>query len=110
MDRKARKEKNQFNKENEAVYNFVKSDHWKLIEDKFMERINDLQSIMNIEGKDADAIFFDMKVRRALIEEMLGIIKDFKGQATQYEQNELSPDERGMSTIIHVDEEDDENV
>lgn len=93
------REERKFKKQNEAVYNFVRSEHWDTFRNVVFEEINDLQSIMNITGSNELEVFLDIKVRKNLVELLTEFVKKFEGQARQYEINELSTGEHELSFI-----------
>lgn len=87
------KEYQDFLKENKTVHDLVNSEYWPLIAKLFTDEINDLQSIMNVEGKDAEEVFIDIKVRKNVVEILAGFLNKMVGQANQYEHNNLSQSE-----------------
>lgn len=100
------KEERKFHNDNKKIFNFVKSKHWPLVRDAIYQRIEDIQSVMNVDGLTAEEVFIDIKVRKLLATELLDLIRSIEGQAMQYEQNELNPDESEVSYILR--QEDDE--
>jgi hypothetical protein len=93
MDEKAHQ------KRNKAVWEFVDSDGWKYVKDDLIKKINDLQSLMNVEGETPEQVMLDIKVRKNVIAILLEWIKDVEGQVDQHIGNNFSPDE---SEIIHI--------
>ncbi len=45
------REQREIEKKNKKVYEMVGSEHWTIIKELIFEEINDLQSVMNIEGR-----------------------------------------------------------
>lgn len=98
------KEQKKYLEENRAVYQFVKSKGWKICKGKLMERIDDLQSIMNVDGKTAEEVLLDVKTRKLIVQELLDWVKSIDGQAEQYEGNLDSLDETEDSYIVTEEE------
>ena len=90
-------EEKKYIQENKSVYRFVKSRGWKICKDKLMKQIEDLQSVMNVDGKSAEEVFIDIKVRKLVVEELVGWLNSIENQATQFEGNIISPDETDES-------------
>lgn len=95
-------EEKKYLKENKALYKFIKSEGWKICKDKLVEQINDLQSIMNVDGKTADEVFIDIKVRKIVVEELVRWVDSVEGQANQFENNMDSPGEK-VDSFIYQD-------
>lgn len=69
----------------------IVSKGWQAAKDMLTERIMDIQSVMNIEGKTAEEVLADIKLRQNLIVEMKEWINDIEGTARQYEANLVQP-------------------
>ena len=70
--------------ENKHLYKFVKSRGWAIAKNKLMERIDDLQSIMNVDGNQTpEQVVLDVKVRRLVSTELLDWAKGLEGQTNQ---------------------------
>jgi len=95
------KETKEYLDENKAIYQFVQSEGWGFVKGKLIKQIDDLQSIMNLEGaKTPEEMVMDIKVRRIVIEELLRWLGSVEGQAKQFEGNEGSLDERDRPSHI----------
>lgn len=87
-------------KKNKEVYEFVTSDGWKYVKSEIVKNIEDLQSIMNIDGDTPEAVVLDIKVRKNVMAILLEWLRDVEGMTAQYESNEFSSDETEMMYII----------
>lgn len=83
-----KEEQKKYLNENKAVYRFVKSRGWVIAKNKLMEKIDDLQSIMNVDGKTPEEVVMDIKVRKLVCNELLDWVRSLEGQAQQFENNE----------------------
>lgn len=66
----------------------VKSSGWAEAKAMLIERMMDIQSVMNVEGKTEKEVFEDIKLRKNIITEMKDWIADIEGTVTQYEGNQ----------------------
>jgi hypothetical protein len=101
MQTESQKEQKKFLLDNKSVYRFVKSRGWVIVKNRLLEQINDMQSIMNVEGNQTpEQIVIDLKVRRAVCEELIRWVKSIEGQAEQFENNETSLPQEQKSYIM----------
>jgi hypothetical protein len=75
----------------QMLSDYIKSDGWHWVRDRLMEKIMDLQSIMNVETASVDLAFQDMKARRIAVETLLELIRDVEGTAQQHSNNAGNP-------------------
>lgn len=73
--------------EGEATYNYVNSKGWNIVKDIFAQKINDLQSIKNLEAGTATKMLHDVKIRLAAVDILLEIIREIEGRAQQHQAN-----------------------
>ena len=85
---------------NKKVYEFVNSEYWPILTGMVFEEVNDLQSIMNLDAKEAEEVVLELRVRKNVIESLMSFIQKIEGESTQYEQNELSGGERNTGHIL----------
>lgn len=100
------KAERQYLRDNKSVYQFVKSRGWTIAKGRLMDQISDIQSIMNVDGKTADEVLIDVKVRKLLVEELLKWVKSVEGQAAQHEADGLQKEEEEIDHVIRFDEEE----
>ncbi len=74
--------------EGRALDDFTKSDGWRIVEDIFTQKIQDLQSIKNLTGTTPTQIVQDIKVRTTVVDVLMEILKDIKGRAEQFNGNQ----------------------
>lgn len=99
------KEEIEHKKKNKAIYDFVSSDGWKYVKGQMLDTISDLQSIMNIESIDPEAVSREIQVRKNVIDILKEWLESIEGQANQYELNEFSLDESEYMHIVRREEE-----
>lgn len=82
-------------KKNKALLKMVESDGWKVAREKIMNRIDDLQSIMNLESVKPEELVTEVKVRGLVVQELVDILKEIEGEAEQVKlkDEKYSPDE-----------------
>ena len=97
------KAQNEHLKKNKEIYEFVGSDGWKHVRDNLMDKVNDLQSIMNVTQGTPEEVKMDIAVRMATIELLTEWLSDVEGQSAQYEQNDLDPIRAEASHIMRQD-------
>lgn len=68
-----------------AAHALVHSDAWNDIQQMFIDKIMDIQSIMNVDDSSVDKIVMDMKVRANLAKELKDILDNIIGAANSYE-------------------------
>lgn len=74
-------------KDGKALYKLANSEGWELARNILMDKMVDLQSVANVEGKTPEEVFNDVKVRRNVAEIMVEWIRDIEGRAEQYESS-----------------------
>lgn len=99
MNKKTPEEKIHF-EQNVEIQKFVESPGWTLVKEKMMEKINDLQSIMNIEFGDPVDMAHDIKVRRNTADILVEWVREIEGQVLQFKNNDLGIDETDDDFII----------
>jgi hypothetical protein len=72
--------------EGQLVNDYVKSDGWQYVRDRFTEKIMDLQSIMNVDP-DPNNVIVDLKSRKMAVDILMDLIRDIEGRASQHENN-----------------------
>lgn len=75
--------------EGELIANYIKSDGYRWLKDRLMEKIMDLQSIMNVDGTPENVII-DLKARRMAVETLVSLIKHIEARAEQHSNNQVS--------------------
>lgn len=74
--------------EGEMVDNFVQSDGWRWVKDRFTQKIMDLQSIKNLDkSKTATMLQREIIMRENVVEVLMEIIKEVEGRAAQHRGN-----------------------
>lgn len=71
----------------EEIKRLVESIGWQLAKKRLVERIIDLQSVMNVAGDTAETVVIDLKARRIAVDLLLEWLKDVEGTAKQHESN-----------------------
>lgn len=87
------------NREQKLV-DLVKSEGWAEAKQMLIERMMDIQSVMNVEGKNEKEVFEDIKLRKNLISEMKDWIADIEGTVSQYEGNKAPVIEEEPDHIV----------
>jgi hypothetical protein len=80
------KETLQVQAEGQMIADYMKSDGYRWLKDRLMEKIMDLQSIMNVDGTPENVIV-DLKARRMAVETLVSLIKQLEGRAEQHTNN-----------------------
>lgn len=75
--------------EGQMIADYVKSDGWRWVKDRLMEKIMDLQSIMNVDGTPENVIV-DLKSRRMAVETLVALIKQVESRAEQHSNNTVT--------------------
>jgi hypothetical protein len=86
--------------EGQAISDLVTSRAWKYIEQKFTDKIMDLQNIFNITGTTPAAIAKDIQVRQLAVKYMYDLLRDIKGSAEAHEGNKALTQEAQDSIQI----------
>lgn len=72
------------------VHEFVSSDGWRFVKEKFTEKIMDLQSIRNLDKtKSAMLMQREIVVRELVVDTLMDIIKEIEGRASQHQGNKI---------------------
>jgi hypothetical protein len=79
----------QTQREGQLIADYVKSDGYRWLKDRLMEKIMDLQSIMNVDGSPENVIV-DLKARRMAVDTLVSLIKQIEGRAEQHSNNQVS--------------------
>ena len=91
-------------KKNNQLVRFVDSEEWTYVKSLLMDKINDMQSIMNLEGDmKAEEIILDIKTRRGVVEELVSWVKEVEGKVEQYLANDVKDLSKERSHIIRED-------
>jgi hypothetical protein len=83
------KETIQVQAEGQMIADYVKSDGYRWVKDRLMEKIMDLQSIMNVDG-NPETVIVDLKARRMAVETLVSLIKQIEGRAEQHTNNAVA--------------------
>jgi len=75
--------------EGQMIASYVESDGWRWVKDRLMEKIMDLQSIMNVDGTPENVIV-DLKSRRMAVETLVALIKQIESRAEQHSNNTVT--------------------
>ena len=102
---KEKKEEIEHQKRNKAIYEFVTSDGWKHVKAQLLQKIEDLQSVMNIDSQDPQKVVLEIATRRNTIELLIEWLGEVEGQVAQYESNEMDPEKGELMHIQRVEEE-----
>jgi len=76
--------------EGQMVSEYVESDGWRYVRDRLMEKIMDLQSIMNIDP-DPNNVIIDLKARKMAVDILVKQIREIEGRASQHANNNQPP-------------------
>ena len=95
------KEDKKYKEENKELIATVKSEGWKVVRQKLFDRINDLQSILNLDDVKPEDLLTEVKVRGLVVKELHLFLQEIEGQVNQYEGNTLSPGEIYSDPQIH---------
>lgn len=75
--------------EGNEIAQYIDSQGWKRVKEKFAERIMDLQSIKNLEGVKPEELLADIKARNTAVDILMDIISELEGRADQHKQNTI---------------------
>lgn len=89
-------EQKKFFDKNKEVHDLANSQQWAMIKVRLFEKIDDLQSVMNVDMENPEQTFQDIKTRKNVIDVLVELMKEVDGEARQFEENELTPDETGF--------------
>ncbi len=89
----------------ETYAHLRKSDDWAEIRALLFEEINDLQSVMNVEGKTAEEIAAQVGARRAAVELIVSVIQKIEGSQTILNALIPKPKADPSDYIVNEDEE-----
>lgn len=78
-----------------ALQDLVKSDGWQEVKTKIMDKIMELQSIMNLDSTDADQMVIDAKARVMSISCLKEWLEEVEGDAEQFENNYIEDEDMG---------------
>lgn len=81
---------------------YVESDGWRWTKDRLAEKIMDLQSIMNLEGKSPEEIVLDIKARKLTIDILMTTLKQVEGRAEQHRSNQTLAERIDEDIIVTV--------
>lgn len=73
--------------EGEAISDYVRTKAWKIVKEKFSEKIMDLQSVMNIKHLEPEQMAREVFARQLACDYILALIKDVEGIASQHDAN-----------------------
>lgn len=73
--------------EGEAISDYVRTKAWRIVKEKFTNRIMDLQSVMNIKHLEPEQMAREVFARQLACDYILDLIKDVEGQAAQHNSN-----------------------
>lgn len=73
--------------EGEIIKNLVEGDGWKMVKEKLVNKMLDLQSVLNLDPTDANELVIDIKARKTAIEILKEWLAEVEGQLDQYETN-----------------------
>lgn len=68
---------------NQTVEELLRHDGWKIVESKLIEKIMDLQSILNVTGETAEQMSIDLKSRKVAIQVLTEWLQEIKGMAEE---------------------------
>lgn len=77
--------------EGQTVAQYVESEGWQRVKDKFTEKIMDLQSIKNLTTEKPDELIADIKARNTAIDILVEIMAELEGRADQHKTNTIKP-------------------
>lgn len=84
------KETSQVLQQGQAILDLVKSPGWQDVKNKLVEKIMTLGDITMVEteGKSAEQVMMDFKVRKQVIDVLVGWVKEVEGDANQFISNQ----------------------
>lgn len=100
------KEEKEYKQRNKELLNMVRSKGWELTRKKLFDRINDLQSVLNLSETDPEKLVIEVKVRGLVVKELVDWLKEVEGEVLQHKDNEFSPSEMfdDINVIKRLDE------
>lgn len=75
---------------------------WPIIKDRVFALINDAQSIMGVEAKDAEAMLREIEAKRMAINLITEWIREIEGEAAQYDQEDAALYEEEPDEYIKI--------
>lgn len=81
------KKEHDINKDAKACHDLVHSEAWGEIEKMFIDRIMDIQSVLNVDATSEAKAIVDIKVRGLLATELKDILLEIKGKSERFEMN-----------------------
>jgi hypothetical protein len=75
--------------EGSEITQYIESQGWQRVKDKFMKRIMDLQSIKNLSGAKPEDVMADIKARNTAVDILMDIITELEGRADQHKNNKI---------------------
>ena len=75
--------------EGETISDFLKTKAFKIIEQKFTDKIMDLQNIFNITATTPAGMAKEIQVRQLAVKYMYDLLREIKGQAEAHDANKL---------------------
>lgn len=84
---KKSKEQDVIERNQKAAYHLVNSEYWGEIQKMFVDKMLDIQSVMNVDNSSPEKAVIDMKVRVNLARELKDILDSIVGAANAYQMN-----------------------
>lgn len=75
--------------EGNEVVQYIESQGWQRVKEKFTERIMDLQSIKNLDGVKPEDLLADIRARNTAIDILTDIMSELEGRADQHKNNKI---------------------
>lgn len=89
MDKNIDKETKQVLSEEKRVEMLCEHEGWSIVRQKLVNRINDLQSILNVNGEATpEQIAIDLKSRALAISTLVDFLQDIEGTAQKSKDNQ----------------------
>lgn len=88
--------------ENQRIANFVKGDDWAWLKELLVNRMIDIQSVLNIDAESIDKLQVDIKARRMVVEILREVIVEVEGRANQATQDQEKRDPENSTEYIMV--------
>lgn len=79
----------------------INHDGWEVVEDVFMERVDDLQALGNLDRTAEDSLELQVASREVALEYMMDFWNELKGMVEQHETNF---NKKAMQNIVRKDE------
>lgn len=94
------------NKNQKALSDLIQSDGWKIVRQKFIDKIMDIQSVLNVDVTSVDKVIVDIKARTTVVEILSSMIKEIEGSVVQEKFNSQKEMERQTkeSFILNLDD------